>query len=92
MKNSGFSPRLIKRKVFLTENCTQRRLFAGRHRNALTECGTVLSSNRVPMMRVKMSYIKNFLILVILQSLKFYRLLHSIKFIILKSGGLRIQM
>jgi len=82
----------FRKESFLTKNRLRRRLFSGRHQNALTECGTLLSSNRIPMKRFKRSYIKNFLMLVILPSLNAYRLLHSINCIILHFGGLRIQM
>ena len=77
---------------FLTKSRLQRRLISGRHQKALTECDTLLYSNRIPMKRFKRPYVKNFLILVILPSLNAYRLLHSVKCITLHFGDVKIQI
>ena len=85
-----FAP--YEKERFLTKNRIQQRRYSGRHQNELSDCGTFLSSDRISMKTVKSLYIKRFFTLVNLPSLNAYHLLHSIKCIILHSGGLRIQM
>ena len=68
------------KELFLTKNSIQSRRFVRRYQNALTECGTVPSSNPIPMKIVKRSNIKVFLMLLNLPSLMAYRVLDSIKY------------